>query len=93
VTNTFRRSNGSASQHHKGQAADIQFRGVAKAQYYTIAQWIRDNVAYDQLLLEYKTTGTGLPWIHISFNKDRQRKQVLTFLNDRTYGQGLIQLG
>ena len=92
VTNTFRRGD-SKSQHNKGQAADIQFRGLAKAQYFTVAQWIRDNVSYDQLLLEYKTTGTGLPWIHISFSKDRQRKQVLTFLNDRTYGQGLIQLG
>jgi hypothetical protein len=92
VTNTFRIANGGKSQHHKGQAADIQFRGMSKAQYYTIAQWIRDNVSYDQLLLEYKTTGTGLPWIHISFNKDTQRKQVLTLLNDRTYGQGLIQL-
>lgn len=93
VTNTFRTSNGGKSQHHKGQAADIQFRGIAKSEYYTIAQWIKDNVSYDQLLLEYKTTGTGLPWIHISFNKDRQRKQVLTMLNDVTYGQGLIQLG
>ena len=74
-------------------AADIQFRGLPKAEYYTVAQWIRDNVAYDQLLLEYKTTGTGLPWIHVSFNKDNLRKQVLTLLNDRTYGQGLIQLG
>ena len=92
VTNTFRLSNGKNSQHHKGMAADIQFRGLAKAQYFTVAQWIRDNVSYDQLLLEYKTTGTGLPWIHISFNKDNQRKQVLTFLNDVTYGQGLIQL-
>ena len=92
VTNTFRVANGGKSQHHKGQAADIQFRGMAKAEYYKIAQWIRDNVSYDQLLLEYKTTGTGLPWIHISFNKDNQRKQVLTLLNDRTYGQGLIQL-
>ena len=92
VTNTFRLSNGKNSQHHKGMAADIQFRGLAKAQYFAVAQWIRDNVSYDQLLLEYKTTGTGLPWIHISFNKDNQRKQVLTFLNDVTYGQGLIQL-
>lgn len=92
VTNTFRLSNGKNSQHHKGMAADIQFRGLAKAQYFAVAQWIRDNVSYDQLLLEYKTTGTGLPWIHISFNKDNQRKQVLTLLNDVTYGQGLIQL-
>lgn len=93
VTNTWRPPGSNAkSQHPKGMAADIQFRGLPKAEYYAVAQWVRDNVAYDQLLLEYKTTGTGLPWIHVSFNKDNQRKQVLTLLNDRTYGQGLIQL-
>lgn len=94
VTNTWRpRGIGSpTSQHPKGQAADIQFRGVKKSDYFQIAQVIKDLVAFDQLLLEYKTTGTGLPWIHISFNKDGNRKQVLTLLNNRTYGQGLIDL-
>jgi hypothetical protein len=94
ITNTWRpRGKGSAtSQHPKGQAADIQFRGVPKSEYYKIAQVIKDLVPYDQLLLEYKTTGSGLPWIHISFNKAGNRKQVLTFLNDRTYAQGLVDL-
>lgn len=93
VTNTWRPFQGNPrSQHPKGQAADIQFRGVSKAAYYDIAQWIKDNVSYDQLLLEYKTTGSGLPWIHISFNKDQSRAQVLTLLNDKTYSQGLTQL-
>jgi hypothetical protein len=94
VTNTWRpRGKGSpTSQHPKGQAADLQFRGVKKSEYFQIAQVIKDLVPYDQLLLEYKTTGSGLPWIHISFNKDGNRKQVLTFLNDRTYAQGLVDL-
>lgn len=93
VTNTWRKPSGNPrSQHPKGQAADIQFRNIAKSEYFTIAQWIKDNVSYDQLLLEYKTTGSGLPWIHISFNKDTSRKQVLTLLNDKTYSQGLTQL-
>lgn len=93
VTNTWRRPSGNPrSQHPKGQAADIQFRNIAKSEYFVIAQWIKDNVSYDQLLLEYKTTGSGLPWIHISFDKDAQRKQVLTLLNDKTYSPGLTQL-
>jgi hypothetical protein len=93
VTNTYRQPSGNPlSQHPKGMAADIQFRGVPKSGYYEIAQWIKDNVTYDQLLLEYKTTGTGLPWIHISFNKETARKQVLTLLNNSTYSQGLTQL-
>lgn len=93
VTNTWRPYQGNPrSQHPKGQAADIQFRGVSKAAYYDIAQWIKDNISYDQLLLEYKTTGSGLPWIHISFDKDKSRAQVLTLLNNKTYSQGLTQL-
>ena len=71
------------SQHPKGQACDIQFAGASKADYYPIAQWIRDNVSFDQLILEYKTTGSGMPWIHVSFNKAGNRNQVFTFMNDR----------
>jgi hypothetical protein len=94
VTNTWRpRGIGSpTSQHPRGQAADMQFRGVPKSEYFKIAQVIKDLVPFDQLLLEYKTTGTGLPWIHISFNKAGNRKQVLTFLNNRRYAQGLVDL-
>lgn len=72
------------SQHVRGQACDIQFAGAAKSDYYTIAKWIRDTsgIAYDQLILEYKTTGSGMPWIHISYNKAGNRGQVFTFMNN-----------
>jgi hypothetical protein len=94
ITNTWRPAGiGSAtSQHPKGMACDIQFKRASKKDYFVIAQWFRDNLVYDQLLLEYKTTGSGLPWIHVSFNKTSNRKQVLTLLNNKTYGQGLIDL-
>jgi hypothetical protein len=93
LTNTWRPMGSNLkSQHPLGMAADMQFRGIAKKDYYTIAQWVKDNISYDQFLLEYKTTGTGLPWLHISFNKDTLRKQVLTLMNDVKYGPGLIQL-
>jgi hypothetical protein len=72
------------SQHPKGQACDIQFAGAAKSDYFDIAKWIRDSsgIAYDQLILEYKTTGSGMPWIHISYNKSGNRGQVFTFMNN-----------
>ena len=94
LTNSFRPAGiGSpTSQHPKGQACDMQFSKASKSDYFTIAQWIRDNVSYDQLLLEYKTTGSGLPWIHISFNGDGNRNQVLTFMNDKKYAAGLTDL-
>lgn len=94
ITNSWRPAGiGSpTSQHPKGQAFDMQFRGVHPKDYFTICQWIRDNVAYDQLLLEYKTVGTRLPWIHLSFDSAKSRRQVLTLLNNVTYAQGLTQL-
>jgi hypothetical protein len=71
------------SQHPLGMACDIQYSKATKADYYARAQWIRDNITYDQFLLEYKTTGSGLPWHHISFNKASNRAQVCTFMNDK----------
>jgi Chitinase class I len=94
VTSAFREmGTNKTSQHPLGMAADMQFTGVAKSEYYDIAIWIRDNVLYDQLILEFKTYGTGNPWIHISFNNGGNRKQVLTFMNDKLVSQGLRKLG
>lgn len=96
VTSGFRRAptnRKSKSQHLVGQAIDMQFTNATKRDYYAIAQWIKENVPYDQLLLEYKSTGTKLPWIHISFKGTGNRNQVLTFWNDAVYAQGLKNLG
>lgn len=101
VTNAFRKPQGTSagrSQHETGQAADLQFSGATKQDYYDIVLWIRDNVPHDQLLLEYKTFGTGLPWIHISFNSEGNRTASLsnlknaTFNNHRLYRKGYHRL-
>ena len=60
-----------------GEYEDIKydkFDGIAKKDYYAIASWIKDNVLFDQLILEFKTTGTGNPWIHISYIKGDNAK-------------------
>lgn len=90
VTSGFRNGS-STSQHELGQACDMQFRGVSNSGYYEIAQWIKDNVIFDQLLLEYKTIQSGNAWIHISY-RENPRKQVLTLMNNKTAGQGLRKL-
>ncbi len=56
------------NQHPRGMAADLQFRRTAKSQYYDIAVWIRDNVPFDQLLLEYVSSPRASAWIHVSYN-------------------------
>jgi hypothetical protein len=79
------------SQHLQGQAADMQFN-CSRRQYYEIAKWIKNNVPYDQLLLEYKSTGSKNPWIHISFKASGNRNQVMTFFNHKKNCDGLKNL-
>ena len=66
ITSAFRPGNGK-SQHQRGQAVDMQFRnGSSPKRCYEIAQWIKNNVAFDQLILEY--SGPSRCWIHCSYN-------------------------
>ena len=95
-TNTFREAgNGiskskNISQHELGMAGDFQWSSLNRdrAKYFTMAQEIKNFVTFDQLLLEYRDGGSV--WIHISFNPTKNRKQVLTLNNDKTYAQGLV---
>ena len=95
VTSAFRsagnKSNAVTSPHPKGQGVDIQFPGIDKKEYYNIALKLAKVLKYDQLLLEYKSTGSGLPWIHIGFAANN-RGQLLTFFNQAVHSQGLTQL-
>lgn len=58
----------SSSQHSKGEAADLGIPGV---KFIDVAKWIRDNLEFDQLIME----GT---WVHVSYRAERLRKSVLT---------------
>ena len=66
------------SQHAKGQAADFEIIGVSN---YDVAWWIRENLVFDQLILEYYTPeDPNSGWIHISYRNDgKNRDQCLTF--------------
>ena len=95
VTSGFRHPKAGSrntSDHLKGQAVDMQFRNVKKSDYYTIAEKIAENVNFDKLLLEYKDTGTKLPWIHVSFKVDNPRKIILTYNNHKKFSAGLVRL-
>ncbi len=53
------------SQHCSGLAVDFEIPGLANKQ---VAQWIRENLEYDQLILEFydgKDPNSG--WIHCSY--------------------------
>lgn len=67
----------SKSQHCKGEAADIEVPGVANGD---LANWIVDNLDFDQVILEFYTP--GIPdsgWVHVSYKADgSNRKSILT---------------
>ena len=63
------------SQHAKGQASDFEIFGVSNKE---LADWIDQNLDYDQLILEYwKESDPNSGWIHCSFNTQGNRKQYL----------------
>lgn len=74
------------SQHLTGNAADFEVPGVSN---YELACWIRDNLEFDQLILEFYTPGDpNSGWVHYSYVTNRpNRKEV------RTIGKGINKLG
>ena len=64
------------SDHCRGQAADIEIPGVANAD---LAAWIRDNLEFRQLILEFYTPGVpDSGWVHVSYVAEDNKKEVLT---------------
>lgn len=75
------------SQHRKGEAVDFEIPGVSN---YEVARWIRDNLEFDQLILENYIRGDpNSGWVHVSYRADRARKSVLTYAR-RKYFAGLL---
>lgn len=79
------------SDHCKGQAADIEIPGVANAD---LAEWIKDNLEFTQLILEFYTPGVpDSGWVHVSYDPANLKKQVLTAMKENgktVYKPGLI---
>lgn len=59
------------SQHCKGQAADFIIKGMSIAEIIEAVK--RSGIEYDQLINEYNQ------WVHISYNKSKNRKQTLKY--------------
>jgi len=64
------------SQHAQGEAADFEITGIDNKD---LAIWIRDNVDFDQLILEFYTEGDpNSGWVHCSYDMKHNRKEVLS---------------
>ena len=69
------------SQHASGQAADFEIYGLSNK---VLADWIHDNLDYDQLILEFhKKEEPNSGWVHCSYkNSDDNRKEYLIAFRD-----------
>ena len=96
-------SNIGAGPHGTGQGMDIQFntsKGVSipPRDYYDIALWVKDNVAFDQLILEYHTArGPTVAWLHIGIYAGTGKKvlpinRLLTMMNHRVKYTKIAQM-
>jgi len=66
------------SQHcadNNSAAADFEIPGVDNKE---LAQWIRDNLIWDQIILEfYKEGEPSSGWVHCSYSSDLNKKESL----------------
>ncbi len=65
-----------SSQHMEGKALDIDgdiFGGINNKE---IFDYIRNNCTFDQLIWEFGSENAP-SWVHVSFNKDGNRDQIL----------------
>lgn len=65
----------STSQHLSGEAADIVVSGMSNTE---VADYIRNNLTFDQLIYEYPDPDTGeIDWIHVSYSSTYNRHESL----------------
>lgn len=77
------------SQHLTGEAADFEIMGLSN---YELACWIKDNLDFDQLILEYcdnLKNDINAGWVHCSYKAIGNRHQLLT-INKKGTKSGLI---
>lgn len=64
------------SDHCKGYAADFEVLGKDNKE---LALFIKDNLKFTQLILEFYRKGTSdSGWVHVSYNKDNLKNEALT---------------
>lgn len=73
------------SQHVNGQAIDFEIPGIDNK---TVADWVADNLEFDQVILEFYTKGDkNSGWVHASIKKEGgNRKQRLIASKSKSGG-------
>jgi hypothetical protein len=78
----------SNSLHKYGRAADLQWGGISDEEYYARAIWIRDNLPFNELIIEY---GGNRPWLHVAYDSNSSTRKCLSRTTvSNGYTQGLV---
>jgi hypothetical protein len=78
------------SDHTRGMAADFEVLGVPNK---VVAEWVRDNCKFRQLILEFPGANPNDGWVHVAYDRSDLKDQVLTAkkINGKTqYLPGLV---
>jgi putative chitinase len=63
-----------SSQHVNGEAIDFEVPGVDNK---VVADWVADNLEFDQIILEFYTSGDkSSGWVHASIKRNGQNRNV-----------------
>jgi len=77
------------SQHATGNAADLEIPGVDNK---VLATWIKENLEYDQLILEFYRDGEpDSGWVHVSWNSEKNRSNSLRAARDEELGKTIYK--
>tara|TARA_R110002020_G_scaffold4749_10_gene20681 strand:- start:62 stop:514 length:453 start_codon:yes stop_codon:yes gene_type:complete len=71
------------SQHVKGEAVDFEVPGIPNKE---LALWVKDNCAFDQLILEFYKE--GIPdsgWVHCSYTIDRENRKSARIFDGKNW--------
>ena len=78
------------SQHVNGQAIDFEVKGVDNK---TVADWVADNLEFDQVILEFYTAGDkNSGWVHASIKKEGGNRKQRLIARKSKAGLSLIHI-
>jgi zinc D-Ala-D-Ala carboxypeptidase len=83
------------SQHMKGEAIDIDCDVFGNGSNLDVFNFIRENLVFDQLILEYPELNGKPSWVHVSLvdHPKHNRGQILVKLKDRYIPFGEYKVG
>ena len=78
------------SQHVTGSALDIEVSGIDN---YELANWIKENLDFDQLILEFYDGTPASGWVHVSLSESGTNRGECLTINKGSIKRGLVKNG